>query len=104
MEHLLTLLIIAFAVSAVGWIYFIYFFSIGYGLSISALAAATLIIFSKVLTPPAIVLCCVLIIYGIRLALYLLVRERKSASYKKILYQPDNTTRKPIFAMVMISL
>ncbi len=102
MEHLLTLLIIAFAVSAVGWIYFIYFFSIGYGLSISALSVATLAIFGNVLTAPAIVLCCVLIIYGIRLALYLLIRERRSASYKKILYQPDNTTRKPIFAMVMI--
>ena len=34
MSYLYTLLAISFLVSAVGWIYFIYFFSIGYGLSI----------------------------------------------------------------------
>ena len=36
MMYLLTLLAISFAVSAVGWLYFIYFFSIGYGFAISA--------------------------------------------------------------------
>ena len=102
MEHLLTLLAIAFAVSAVGWLYFIYFFSIGYGFSISALALTTAVIFWDVLTLPAALLLVVLFIYGLRLALYLLIRERKSASYKKILYQPENTTKKPIFVMFMI--
>lgn len=102
MSYLLTLLAIAFAVSAVGWIYFIYFFSIGYGLSISALAVATVVMFSDVITLPVAILMVVLFIYGIRLALYLLLRERRSASYKKILYQPENTTKKPLFAMFMI--
>lgn len=102
MEYLLILLALAFAVSAVGWIYFIYFFSIGYGFSISALAVATLVIFGDSLTLPIIVLCGVLFVYGIRLALYLLIRERRSPSYKKILYQPDNTARKPLVAMFMI--
>lgn len=102
MSYLLTLLAIAFAVSAVGWIYFIYFFSIGYGLSISALAVATVVMFSDVMTLPVAILMVVLFIYGIRLALYLLLRERRSASYKKILYQPENTTKKPLFAMFMI--
>ena len=102
MSYLLTLLAIAFAVSAVGWIYFIYFFGIGYGLSISALAVATVVMFSDVMTLPVAILMGVLFIYGIRLALYLLLRERRSASYKKILYQPENTTKKPLFAMFMI--
>ncbi len=102
MMYLLTLLAISFAVSAVGWLYFIYFFSIGYGFAISALSVATAIIFKDVITLPVMVLCAVLFVYGIRLALYLLIRERKSASYKKILYQPDNTKRKPLFAMFMI--
>ena len=102
MSHLLILLALSAAVSAVGWIYFIYFFSIGYGFGISALAVATAILFHDVITLPIALLCGVLFVYGIRLALYLLLRERRSASYKKILYQPDNTTRKPIFAMVMI--
>lgn len=102
MAYLLTLLAISFAVSSVGWIYFIYFFSIGYGLSISALSLATVIIFKDVVTLPALLLCAVLFVYGFRLALYLFIRERKSASYKKILYQPDNTARKPVFVMFMI--
>ena len=102
MEHLWILLAISFAVSAVGWIYFVYFFSIGYGLSISALAAATAIIFRDSLDIPSAILLGVLFIYGIRLSAYLLIRERKSASYKKILYQPEISQRKPFFVMVMI--
>ena len=93
---------ISFAISAVGWIYFVYFFSIGYGLSISALAATTAVIFRDSLTIPSAILLGVLFIYGIRLATYLLIRERKSASYKKILYQPEISQRKPFFVMVMI--
>jgi steroid 5-alpha reductase family enzyme len=102
MSYLLLLLAISFAVSAVGWIYFIYFFSIGYGLAISVLAVAPAVIFRDVVTLPVLLLCGVLFIYGIRLALYLFLRERKSPSYKKILYQPDNTQKKPLFAMFMI--
>ena len=102
MSYLLILLALSFAVSAVGWLYFIYFFSIGYGFSISALAVATAIIFRSQMTLPVAILCLVLFVYGIRLALYLLLRERRSASYKKILYQPENTARKPLFVMFMI--
>lgn len=102
MEHLWILLAVSFAVSAVGWIYFIYFFSIGYGLSISALSATTAILFYEQLTTPSIALLAVLFIYGIRLATYLLIREKKSASYKKILYQPEISQRKPVFVMLMI--
>lgn len=102
MEHLWILLAVSFAVSAVGWIYFIYFFSIGYGLSISALSATTAILFYEQLTTPSIALLAVLFIYGIRLAMYLLMREKRSASYKKILYQPEISQRKPVFVMLMI--
>lgn len=102
MSHLLPLLLISFIVSSVGWFYFIYFFSIGYGLSISALAVAIVAMFWGEMTIPAAILCGVLFVYGIRLALYLFLRERKSASYKKILYQPENTTKKPLFVMFMI--
>ena len=102
MTYLLILLALSFAVSAVGWIYFIYFFSIGYGLTITTLAAATAIIFRDTLTLPTAILCAVLFVYGLRLALYLLHRERKSATYKQILYQPENTTKKPLFVMFSI--
>ncbi|MBQ8169136.1 MAG: DUF1295 domain-containing protein [Bacteroidales bacterium] len=102
MMYMWILLAISFAVSSLGWIYFIYFFSIGYGLSISALMAATVIIFHDVLSLPVLVLCCVLFVYGIRLALYLFLREKRSATYKHILYQPENTVKKPVFVMFMI--
>lgn len=92
---------VALATSAVGWIYFIYFFSIGYGLSIAALAAATTIIFADDITPPAAIFCCTLFIYGIRLAGYLFAREKKSPSYKQILYQPDCKEQKPRHIMFL---
>ncbi|MBE6232120.1 MAG: DUF1295 domain-containing protein [Bacteroidales bacterium] len=102
MVYLWILLAISFAVSSLGWIYFIYFFSIGYGLAISALSVATAVMFHDVMTLPVALLCCVLFIYGIRLALYLFLREKKSATYKHILYQPENTVKKPVFVMFMI--
>ena len=102
MFYLLIFLIVSFIVSSVGWFYFIYFFSIGYGLSISALSVATVAMYWSEMTLPVAILCGVLFVYGIRLALYLFIRERKSASYKKILYQPENTARKPMFVMFMI--
>ena len=102
MTYLLLLLGISFAVSAVGWLYFIYFFSIGYGLTITALATATAVIFFDALTLPTAILCAVLFVYGLRLALYLLHRERKSATYRQILYQPESTAKKPLFVMFAI--
>ncbi len=102
MSYLWILLAISFAVSAVGWIYFIYFFSVGYGLAISALSVASAVIFWDELTLPSVILCGVLFIYGLRLSMFLLLREKRSASYKKILYQPENTTKKPVFVMLMI--
>ena len=102
MTYLWILLAISFAASAVGWIYFIYFFSIGYGLSIAALAAATTTIFADTITLPAAIFCCTLFIYGIRLAGYLFAREKKSPSYKQILYQPDSKERKSVASMLII--
>ena len=102
MDYLWILLAVALATSAVGWIYFIYFFSIGYGLSIAALAAATTIIFAETITQPAVIFSCTLFIYGMRLAGYLFIREQKSPSYKQILYQPDSKERKPLPTMFMI--
>ena len=102
MTYLWILLAVSLAASAVGWIYFIYFFSIGYGLSIAALAAATTTIFADTITLPAAIFCCTLFIYGLRLAGYLFAREKKSSSYRQILYQPDIKERKPLYTMLLI--
>ena len=102
MTYLWILLAVSLTTSAVGWIYFIYFFSIGYGLSIAALAAAVATIFADSITLPSAIFCCTLFIYGIRLAGYLFAREKRSTSYRKILYQPDTKERKPLHTMLLI--
>ena len=102
MNYLLILLAVSMAVSGLGWIYFIYFFSIGYGFGISALAATLAICFKNVMTAPTIMLCIVMFIFGCRLGLYLLTREKRSPEYKKILYGPDAAKKKPLFVVIMV--
>ena len=102
MTYLWTLLAVSLAASAIGWFYFIYFFSIGYGLAITSLAVSTATIFLDTITLPIAIFCGTLFIYGIRLATFLFIRERKSASYKRILYQPNTRERKPTTTMLMI--
>ena len=70
MSYLLILLAVSLAVSALGWIYFIYFFSIGYGFGISALAVTIAVLFHDVLSIPTILLCAVMFVFGCRLGLF----------------------------------
>ena len=102
MYYLLILLAVSLAVSALGWIYFIYFFSIGYGFGISALAVAVALIFGNSLTLPTALMCAVLFIFGCRLGLYLLTREKRSDDYKKILYGPDASKKKPLGVVIVV--
>ena len=89
MDYLLILLAVSLAFSGLGWIYFIYFFSIGYGFSIAALAITLTVLFRDALSVPTVLMCIVMVIFGCRLGLYLLTREKRSPEYKKILYVPD---------------
>ena len=60
--HLLINFILALLLDSAGFVMYVYFFSIGYGLSVAGLAAAMLFMFR-----------------------YLLIRELKNANYKKLL-------------------
>ena len=102
MSYLLILLAVSLAVSGLGWIYFIYFFSIGYGFGVSALAVTLAIVFKDVLTLPTALLCAVMFIFGCRLGLYLLTREKRSTEYRKILYGPDAAKKKPLFVVIVV--
>ena len=104
MDYLLILLAVSLAVSGLGWIYFIYFFSIGYGFGVSALAVTLAILFRDVLTVPTALMCVVMFIFGCRLGLYLLTREKRSPEYKKILYGPDAAKKKPLFVVIVVWL
>ena len=102
MNYLLVILLVSLTVSGLGWIYFIYFFSIGYGFAISALAVTIALLFKDVLTVPTAILCAVMFVFGCRLGLYLLTREKMSPEYKKILYGPDAAKKKPIPVVIMV--
>ena len=102
MTYLWILLAVSLAVSAVGWKYFIYFFSLGYGYGIAALALTLVIIFAGAVTPPTALLLAVMFIFGCRLGTYLLIRERKAAAYRKILYDPSLQKKKPLGVILSV--
>ena len=104
MTDLLILLAVSLAVSAVGWKYFIYFFSLGYGYGVAALAVTMGVMYHDALSLPTIVLLALLFIFGCRLGTYLLVRERKAAAYRKILYDPSLQQKKPLGVVLMVWL
>ena len=81
------LLLVAAAICAIGFYKFVYFMSVGYGLAVSGIGVAIFIIalLRGNLTPAMAVLCLLLLIYGIRLGGFLLIREIKSAAYRKTL-------------------
>lgn len=75
------LLALALIVSAIGFYKYVYFISLGYGFSISALGVLMLVLFRETVDPAAIVLCLLLFCYGLRLGGFLLLRELKSTAY-----------------------
>lgn len=104
MHYLLILLAVSLLVSAVGWKYFIYFFSLGYGFGISALSIAIAVIFRDALSAPTVALCVALFVFGFRLGGYLMYREHKAAAYRKILYDPDVKKKKPLLVIITVWL
>ena len=79
------ILLVSLLASSVGFHAYIWFFSVGYGLAIAVIGAALAIGFRSSMGVPEWLACLLLIGYGLRLSGYLLIRERKSAGYRKIL-------------------
>ena len=101
MMDLLILFAVTMAVSAVGWKYFVYFFSLGYGYGIAALAGTMGVMYHANMSVPTISMLVLLFIFGIRLGTYLLVRERKAVGYRKILYGEGHSDKKPAGVMII---
>ncbi len=104
------LVLIMLAVSAVmccmGFYKFVYFLSIGYGLSVCGLGV-TMAIFGLVgateMSLVSYIFCALFVIYGIRLSGFLLVRELKSISYRKTLAEATATEKPmPVFVKATI--
>lgn len=85
MSELLIIFIVSMIISAVGFIMYVYFFSVGYGFSIAGIGITMLILFRSQLSVSTVLMCALLIIYGLRLGGYLLIRELKSTAYKSLL-------------------
>lgn len=79
--NFLILFVIAMLISALGFKKFVWFISLGYGFSISGIGIALLILFSSNLTVLSVIFSALLIVYGVRLGGFLMIREIKSASY-----------------------
>ena len=88
---------------SIGFKKFVWFMSIGYGLGIAAGGLAIALIFVKNLNLVSILQIVVLIAYGLRLGLFLLNRERKSASYNKAMQGvSDSTVPMPVMVVMWI--
>ena len=79
----LWLFLAAMAISSIGFKNYVWFISIGYGLSIAGEGLLMMILYGQALTPGTLVCCLLFILYGLRLGGYLAFREIKSSSYKK---------------------
>ena len=98
--------IVCAVLCAVGFYKFVYFLSIGYGFAVAGGGIAILVM--ALITPTAVPLwvliaqAALFLAYGIRLSGFLLVREIKSASYKKTFKEVSGEKRPPIFVLVAI--
>ena len=90
-------------VCLIGFKKYIWFISIGYGLSISVVGILLLILYRDMLSIPYILGCIVLICYGFRLSGYLLFRELKSAAYnRKMKTEISDGKNMPFIAKIML--
>lgn len=95
------------AVSAVlcgiGFYRFVWFMSVGYGLAIAGCGVTLLIaaLIGGQFSIPYLLMCVLMVVYGCRLGLFLLIRETKNAAYRKTL---DAQTSKPVPMFVKVCM
>lgn len=77
-KEILILFIITLVVCLIGFKKYIWFISIGYGVSISAISIGLLIMFGSGMSWLSLVYCAVMTVYGFRLGGYLAYREIKT--------------------------
>ena len=104
----LILFLVALAISAIGFHRFVWFISLGYGFSMAGIGVALLIMFGPAaarptLDPATAIMAVLLVVYGLRLGGYLLVRERRSASYKRTMKDEvkDGSDMNPVLKVVV---
>ena len=89
-EYLWIFAIVALVLSAVGFYKFVYFLSIGYGFSVAGIGIALAIMSIAGVFEAGVahyILFALLVVYGIRLSGFLLIRELKNISFTCIRHQ-----------------
>lgn len=96
---LLVFLVVSMLFCCMGFYKFVYFMSVGYGLSVAALGVAYFVVLAtqgygwSVLT---LVQCALFVVYGVRLSGFLLVRELKNLNYRKVLAEATGEGGSPM--------
>jgi steroid 5-alpha reductase family enzyme len=95
------LLIVAAAITTVGFYKFVYFLSSGYAFAILGLAIALMIGFSGSLTVPVFILLALVVLYAARLGFFIVIREVKSGAYRAVLSEASTGYDKiPFFVKI----
>lgn len=84
MQSFLILLVLALVASSCGFHKYVWFISIGYGAAIALIGVGLLVIFGSSLTVGTALQCVLLVVYGCRLAGYLIYRDVKTAYNRRM--------------------
>jgi steroid 5-alpha reductase family enzyme len=102
MQQLIVLLV-SLVFDAVGFISYVFFFSIGYGLAIAAIAVTMAIMHWSHVGVAEAAMLLTLFVYGMRLASHLILRELRSTTYHKVVDQKgSNGERIPALSKVAL--
>lgn len=91
------ILLVSALMCSVGFYKFYYFLSVGYGLAVAGSGCTILILYGSNASPITIIMSVLFIIYGLRLSGYLLIREAKSATYRKKIINSVVSKKAPLF-------
>lgn len=84
MNNFLVLLVLALVASSCGFRKYVWFISIGYGAAVALVGIGLLVMFGGSLTAGTALQCALFVVYGCRLAGYLLYREAKTAYNRRM--------------------
>ena len=98
----LILLAVSLALCCIGFYRFVWFMSVGYGFSVAGLGVALFVmsLARGQFSVPFSILCVLLVIYGLRLGLFLFLREMKNVRYRERMKEVGGETKVPVFVAV----
>ena len=102
-SNMLILFIVCAVLCAIGFYKFIWFMSVGYGFAIAGAGITLIVLYHPTISTAIILQCLLLVVYGIRLGGFLLMRELKSTAYRQTVYKEIDVDKKvPLFVSIVI--